>query len=712
VSRRSKRPRDASGTAPGQRLSRDRSTPPRPRAKAETGNGYWIDQLGVWLLVVTAVALPLAFDPRSTFPFPIAKAGVLGIVSYALGATLALKVLTTGLAGLPRTWLLAPPAAFLALTAIAAVLAVDHNIALWGAYDRRLGLVAAVQMGVIFLAAATFVRGRGDLLTVLGGVAGGGLLVVSYGIAQRLGVDPIRWPTPDIVFATFGNSNIMGQYFAVLAAASIAGFLGLFPLRRSRTPAIMLAIASIAFVTGVVLSGARAALIGLSLGAGLAVALGAWRLASGSQRVVAAGLTVAAVIVGGVAILLTPVGARIATLAQGTDLSVSERSLLYRTIFEIVADRPLLGVGPDNLAAVYNLYRPVEALPFGPLLTQSSAHGWPFRTLLDSGALGLLAFLAIALSLVLAGGQAIRRSAGADPALTVLFVGLITYLVAGVFAVNDLGTDWLFWLAAGIVVATLTGSSVRAAGPLRGWHTAVAVVLAVGVIWPVLALTRDIGASRALLASRSLADRDPGAALVQARQVVEADDRWPDHWNSLGLRARAAGDRELALTSFEHAARIGPYDPLIWGNLGTLEAQLAANTPAMRDRAVVSARRSVQADPRNPRAHAAAAQIHLVLGDAQTAVGEVEQALALTPTDDLILEVAAAAYLQIGRLAEARTAIETALRTRETWERRLLLARVHVADGRTADARAQLLRVLEIDPGNRTATSLLAQIGR
>lgn len=73
--------------------------------------------------------------------------------------------------------------------------------------------------------------------------------------------------------------------------------------------------------------------------------------------------------------------------------------------------------------------------------------------------------------------------------------------------------------------------------------------------------------------------------------------------------------------------------------------------------------------------------------------------------------LAAAAYLQVGRVADARAAVERALTSRETWERHLLLARVHIADGRTAEARTQLLRVLEIDPGNRTATGLLAQIG-
>ena len=671
--------------------------------------GQWIDQLGAWLLAATAVALPLAFDPRSTFPFPIAKAGVLGIAAYALAATLVAKLLTTGKSALPRTWLLALPAPFLAAMCGATVFAVDTNIAIWGAYDRRLGLVATIQMAVIFVAAAAFARTRSDLRTILGGVGAGGVLVASYAVAQRLGLDPIRWPTPDLVFGTLGNSNIMGQYFAVLAAGSIAGSLHALPPGPRKAPAVLLAILSIVFVAGTVLSGARAALIGLSVGATLAVALTVWRVVP-SGRSVAAGVAVAAAAIGTAAIILTPIGARIATLAQGTDLSVSERGLLYRTILEIVADRPLLGVGPDNLAAVYNAYRPVEALAFGPLLTQSSAHGWPFRALLDAGVLGLVTFLAVGVGLIGAVVRS-RRSADLRGEVGVLGVALITYLMAGVFAVNDIGTDWLFWLISGLLVATVGAHTLRGARPLRGWRTPVAIGLAAGLVWPLLGLTRDIGASRALLASRSLSSRDSGAALVQAREVVEADDRWPDHWNSLGLRALAGGDRALAMASFERAARAGPFDPLIWRNLGTLQAQSAQNDPIMRDRAIESARRSVQADPRNPQSHAAAAQIYLMLGDAQSAVREIEAALALPFADDGAFELAAAAYLQTGRIGDARTAIERALAVRETWERRLLLARVHMAEGRTDQARTQLMRVLEIDPGNRVATALLAQVG-
>lgn len=693
------------------RRSRKRRNGAYQRSCAQKTDAHWIDQVGVWLLAVTAVVLPIAFDPRSTLPFPITKAGVLGVTAYALGATLSVKFVVSGFASVPRTWLIAPPAVYVVLTAVAALFAVDTNIALWGSYDRRLGLVSTVQMGVIFVAAATFVYTRVEVLTVLAAVAVGGTLVAVYGTAQRLGLDPIRWPITGAVFATFGNSNIMGQYFAVLAAASLAGLLSLSPLSRRRASATALTVLSIAFVGGVVLSGARAALIGLTIGSVAALGLTVSRLTARRRRTLAAGLAVAVITVGSALVLATPLGARMAALAEGTDLSVSERALLYRTIFEVVADRPVLGVGPDNLAAVYNQYRPVEALTFGQLVTQSSAHGWPFRALLDTGVVGLLAFVAIGVTFVAAAAQTVRRSDNADSGiLTVLGVALLTFLAAGVFAVNDLGTDWLFWLVGGMLVGTLAGPRGQAARRLSGWRTPVAAVLAAGLLWPVLGLSRDIGASRALLASRTLAERDPTGALAYAREVVEYDDRWPDHWNSLGLRALQAGDRDLALSAFERAASAGPYDPQIWTNLGKLQALLSNARPGLADRARASAARAVMADPRNPVAHAGATQIYLILGDNAAAAEEAEAALALAPRSDVYLELAAVAFTASRRLDEALRAIQEAISFQETSYRRLVLARIYATQANYPAARTQLSRALQLDPGNRDAALLMHEI--
>jgi len=687
-----------------------RPSTPSERGQHRPPRAGAIHQAGVWLVAAAAALLPLAFDPSSQVAFALPKAEVLGVLAYALAAALALTLLTKGWRAIPTSWVHVPVGVYLAIVVTASIFAVDRNLALWGTYDRRLGLVSSLQLGVLYLAAATFVRNRRETATVLLGAAGGAAIVLSYALLERFGLDPIRWSGEAFPSSTLGNSNITGHYFATLAAASVAVLMALFPWSGRRRIAIALAALCAAFVLGAVLSGARAPLLGFVVGVVEAVGITAWRMMRDRRgRTVAIGLAFGGVLLTGALVLLTPAGARIATVASGTDLSVVERSLIYETVVEIVRDHPLLGVGPDNFPAVYNVYRPLEALRFGALITQSSAHGWPWRVALDSGLAGLLVFAALAVTMGVVAARRLRHPN--DWRVPLLAVALVTYLAGGVFTVNDLGTEWMFWLAAGLLVGVGTAVTTRAvsARPLRGARAIVAIALAVGFLWPLIALVSDIGASRALVASRA-AQRDPVAALALARKAADADGRWPAHWNNLGLRALDAGDRASALAAFEHAAQVGPYDPLIWKNLGTIQAQLAATQPRMGDRARQSAARAVAADPRNPEAHAGAAQIYVILGDGEAAAREAEVALSVAPGNDTYLELAANGYLQAGRTAEARAAIQRALAVHETWQRRFLLARVDVVEKKYPEARIELRRVLELNPGNRNATALLDQL--
>lgn len=535
------------------------------------------------------------------------------------------------------------------------------------------------------------------------------MLVLSYALLQRADLDPIRWSEERLPFASLGNSNVVGHYFATLAAATPAGFLAVGAWGGRTRRGLALAGLFTAFVAGTVLSGARAPLLGLGVGLVAAVGISAWGVSRGRRgQLVAVAFALGAALLVAAIVVLTPVGIRIASLAGGTDLSVAERSLLYQTVLDIVRDRPLFGVGPDNFPAVYNVYRPIEALRFGPLLTQSSAHGWPWRALLDTGIFGLIVFAAVVVAVAAAAARQLRL--GRDWRGATLAVALISYLVGGVFTVSNLGTEWLFWLGAGLLVGAGAERVPSSARSLRGPRALVALALALGLLWPIGALINDIGASRTFVRSRSTGQSDAAGRVALARAAAEADGRWPTHWNNLGLRAVETGDRTTALAAFERAADVGPHDPLIWKNLGTVQAQLAATQPQMRERARSSTERAIAADPRNPEAHAGAAQIYIVLGDKEAAVREAETALALAPEDSAYLEIAANAYLQTGRAADARKAILSALQQRETLQRRMLLARAYVMEQRYAEARVQLQRVLEIEPGNRDATNLLAQI--
>lgn len=87
---------------------------------------------------------------------------------------------------------------------------------------------------------------------------------------------------------------MLGHYFAVLAAASLAATLGVLDQARRAPLTLLLAILFGGFAVGTVLSGARSSLIGLGVGLLVATALYSWRLAvdRGRVRSLASGPTI------------------------------------------------------------------------------------------------------------------------------------------------------------------------------------------------------------------------------------------------------------------------------------------------------------------------------------------------------------------------------------------------------------------------------------
>ncbi|MGF1478427.1 MAG: O-antigen ligase family protein [Cyanophyceae cyanobacterium] len=69
------------------------------------------------------------------------------------------------------------------------------------------------------------------------------------------------------------------------------------------------------------------------------------------------------------------------------DEPIQERLLMWRTSLNILRSRPLLGVGPGNMARVYNLYRPIETGRGGAHIQQ--LHNTPLQIVGELGLVGL-----------------------------------------------------------------------------------------------------------------------------------------------------------------------------------------------------------------------------------------------------------------------------------------------------------------------------------
>lgn len=348
--------------------------------------------LALALVGLTAVWVPLS-----------AGAELMGAKSALVqlgGAAVLLLLGLTGRRGVQRL----PWPVWLALGGVlgATVLATAHSVypvvSLLGTVDRGDGLLELLAMLAIFVACAGYGSMRG--LAWMAAIAGG--IVGLYATAQFFGIDVLASEAPDRPLATFGNPDVLASWLAL----SVPLTLWLARPRGLRVSAVLQGLALLA-------SSGGAAVVGLAA-AGAALA---------RQRYVRAGL---AALVGLAALLLV----------WRMPPTLETRLSIWAAMPAVVAAHPVLGTGPETLDyALAGQEFAHEGRAYA-----DRAHNAELDILATSGLVGLVAWAALALVVVVAGWQALRAGVpGARPALLALLAhGLDSQLSIEVVPVNAL----------------------------------------------------------------------------------------------------------------------------------------------------------------------------------------------------------------------------------------------------------------------------------
>lgn len=406
-------------------------------------------RVGIALLLLS----PFIVTDGTVFPFVVGKAlysrALIEIV-FALWAVLAS---VNPAFRPPRSWLLILLAGGLAWGAVAASFGVSPQRSWWSNYERMGGLVDAVHWLVLVVVAASVLRERRQLRSLLGCNLIVGVGVALLAVAGYLQTDPLLygviWERHHPRIGTvFGNSAYLGIYASVNFAIACGLLARSFaPARAVPTRSIALrwalrllwTLVAVLQLWAISLSGSLAAVAGLACAvAFVAVAAGLTKKARPIRKrstwaVAAAGLVAAAVV--GVVALQTarepganPLMQRL-SWAEGAR-SYSAREPAWRAGIAAVADGPWLGWGRENFIVAFGRHAaepPAEGHAYdrahNELIERAVAEGLP-------GAAGYLALWAFALWVVVG---AAKRQAADEPderafalsvgaALTIYFV--------------------------------------------------------------------------------------------------------------------------------------------------------------------------------------------------------------------------------------------------------------------------------------------------
>lgn len=336
------------------------------------------------------------------------------------------RELWTGAEPLRRHPLTPPLLAYAALSILSAVFSGDPGGSLWLARD--------IFRIATFYVVLRYTRDAGHALRLWTGFLVVLTVMAAYGLVQayfcvgRVGIVPGSWlahvcPHPSRVsgpfsiYMTFGGVLLLGALFIVAYLANVSW-------RRVwwwMVPAGTITIAALAFTYS------RNAWLGLAAGT-LGLVLTA-RRASRVVLVLAAAVLIAALSSGAVL-------ERVRSMANPQDATVRDRVAMWRSGLAMIADHPLLGLGPGQVRVWYPYYRRPEAVR----PSTGHLHNSPIQIAAERGLLALGVWTWLWVLFFREGARVLRRLRPAHACERALVSaslwGVGGFLVAGLFEHN------------------------------------------------------------------------------------------------------------------------------------------------------------------------------------------------------------------------------------------------------------------------------------
>ncbi|NLI78245.1 MAG: hypothetical protein GX442_17650 [Candidatus Riflebacteria bacterium] len=510
---------------------------------------------------------------------------------------------------------------WLLVMGLSAVRSVDPSVSA-PVFLKLLGLVA-IAATVRYAGPDTKVGPALFAAAALAGVVHGWLARGEYLEAAPIPpswVDPeMRGLIPTRCAGLFSDPNVFGAYLAALLPFTLGGIFTDpdHPVRPYLFGAGFFG-AGVALLTTFSRTGYLAGLLAVAVF--LALHRPERRLSMGMKVFVVACLLLLGVFV------LGPFRHRLLSIANPSDMTTSQRTLINRGIMRAVDRIPFFGYGLHTFNTVYPQFRIVGGdYPF-------NAHNEFLHTLVEAGPLATGLLGALCLLLVLQVWREWRRPAPGPTGLRA--AGAAAW--AALFLQNLGGfSDRIFPTA--VVLAVATGLVLRMAtrgrpgrGPESPFGTPMARGLAGFGLVVFLLLTFKYLHVQLVLERAGVALRAGNPA--EARQSLEALDRFdprlPVVQAMLAGLDEQMGDLEGARNRLELATRLNPAEALFWAELSRLADRTRQGDP------IALLLKAIALDPASERFRLQAARLLAAAGRTLEAVAQLDEALRTSPGFD------------------------------------------------------------------------------
>jgi O-antigen ligase/tetratricopeptide (TPR) repeat protein len=461
---------------------------PSQRPLARAASAAWIVP-GNALLVVLLVLSPLIVWIGTAEQYDGPKLALLHLSALGLLALVVPVWSWSNLREQLREPIVLGPLLFLLSAIVSTLTSVSPWLSVLGEVNSGLGLVTIAAYVVVFLA----VRALGDaerawkLLSAVAVVCG---VLAVYALFQLGDADPMigndtsqveGWIRP---VASLGHANHLGGYLA----CGLPFVLALAIRARGQGRLIVPLLFALTFLLGLaalVVTLSRSAWLGAITGGLCVGVLEVWR--RNGRRVLVL-LGVALVVAVGLVLLSghNALGRRIAQFGSSPG-----RWLIWSTVGQLFAQRPLLGWGSETLQSVFGICRSAESARYEPGMTPTRAHNELLHVLVSQGVFGLVGVLVFGVGLVRDSVRAFRS--GVDQTLVLaLIASALAFVVQGLFSFTTVANGVLFATVAGLLSA-LTQPREAVSVQRRNWP-----LLGAGLVAGVVFVANVMAQGRAL----------------------------------------------------------------------------------------------------------------------------------------------------------------------------------------------------------------------
>jgi hypothetical protein len=345
-----------------------------------------------FVLPLVAAVLPVVIAPGFLFYFDVTPKLLILLIGAAASLTLWRGELPAGRRN--RIFLLLLLLEGLSL-ALSTALSTHPALSLNGGNWRRFGLISQVAVLVYAaLVAADCASGTDRVKTYLKAIVGGGIPVAIYAVMQYFGWDPWlpkeSYHVGEIVRppSTMGHADYLGTYLVFVFFASCSTG-ALTCVRREK---VLAAVTAVLICVAIVMSGSRAALLGLAAGAAV-ILIAKWR----TLRYKRLAMGVAAAIAAGCVFYFSPAGMALRNRVHwiADEPLGGARPMLWRDSLAMSADRLALGYGPETFITEFPRHESLDLARAFPDFLHESPHNIFLDVLVSQGVPGFLILAAL-----------------------------------------------------------------------------------------------------------------------------------------------------------------------------------------------------------------------------------------------------------------------------------------------------------------------------